>query len=442
MLKILLIMSTFAPYNSCGSIPNTKLTKYLARQDVSLTLIASKITPDMVIDEKLLPAEMVRIRTFRVGNSRLFSKTWGATRKKVTSSGMKQKMKAETRPFRARLISMMKNLFYGCRTQDWLISGRRLVRQELKDEHFDVVFSSYPSYQAHLLAKYVMNKGLAGHWVADFRDPMGYVIFDKYEYRRSMRQQHHIEKLADHVTIVSKGAIEKFRFPDIPDSKLSYLPNGYDPEEFEAHPVPDEGSRRILRFFYAGSMYAGRRDLTVLFQAIRELADAGAVRPEEIRVEYAGNEFQVLQGYAAKYGLESICFDYGYVTRHRVMEIMSEIDATIVCSQNTATDRGVVTGKVFELLLIEKPILTVVTGELPDSELGAIIKDCSAGFVYEEATAGVDYPALKQWLRELCAEKQRSGKVTSSLDRSRREQYSYANIAKNLFTLFEGMNRC
>ena len=32
-----------------------------------------------------------------------------------------------------------------------------------------------------------MNKGLAEHWVADFRDPMGYVIFDKYEYRRGFK---------------------------------------------------------------------------------------------------------------------------------------------------------------------------------------------------------------------------------------------------------------
>ena len=439
MRKILIIMSTFAPYNSCGSIPNTKLVKYLARQELDITLIANSVSPGAPVDEKLLPAEMERIRTFRVQYSPLFTKTFGKANTKLVQSGTKAKMKAERRPVRSLLVSLIKNVYYTARSHDWTRNAKRILRRELRCERFDVVYSSYPSTQTHTVARYAKRRGIAGAWVADFRDPMGYVAFDRFNYQKDIRKQHAFERKADHVTVVSEGALNKFRFPDVPDSKLSYFPNGYDPEDFSVSPETAGKGGELLRLFYAGSLYSGRRDLTVLFRAISELAAEGAVDPARIRVEYAGNEWDVLCGFAEKFGLTHICKNYGYVTRHQVMEIMAQIDATLVCSHNTREDQGVVTGKLFELLLVEKPILTVVTGDLPDSELGRIVKDCEAGMVFEEATEARDYPLLKQWLKAIYEEKQRTGAVASTLSLAKREQYSYQNIADKLTALFEAL---
>ena len=436
MRKILIIMSTFAPYNSCGSIPNTKLVKYLARQELDITLIANGVPAGVPVDEKLLPAEMDRIRTFRVHYSPFFSKTFGSVNKKLTESGAKEKMKAERRPIRSVVVSKLKKYYFAARSYDWTKNAKRILRKDLRGEHFDVVYSSYPSSQTHTIAQYVKRRGIAKTWVADFRDPMGYVAFDRFNYQKMIRKQHAFEKKADHITVVSEGALEKFRFPDVPDSKLSYFPNGYDPEDFSVTAESSRTCSDTLRLFYAGSLYSGRRDLTVLFQAISELAAQGALDPDRIRIEYAGNEWNVLCGFAEKYGLTHICKNYGYVTRHQVMEIMAEIDATIVCSHNTEADQGVVTGKLFELLLVEKPIIAVVTGNLPDSELGRIVKDCSAGIVFEEAEVARDYPLLKEWLRALYTEKQRTGAVASTVDLARRAQYSYDNIAYRLTALF------
>ena len=67
MLSVLMIMNQFAPINNCGAIPNTKLTKYLARENVQIPLVADEIAPDAEVDENLLPQEMDRIHTIRVG---------------------------------------------------------------------------------------------------------------------------------------------------------------------------------------------------------------------------------------------------------------------------------------------------------------------------------------------------------------------------------------
>ncbi len=430
-------MSTFAPYNSCGSIPNTKLVKYLARQkDVKLTLIAYTPLPHEPQDPKLLPKEMELIRTFRVQQSPFFLKTLGRTQKAITDSGVKQKMKAARRPLQAWIVSKLKHAFIYSRTRDWARNAIRIIRKELKDEHFDIVYSSYPSYESHLAAHYVQKNHIADRWVADFRDPIAYMGFDKYGYKRSLRRQHRIERWADSITVVSEGAMDKFRFPDVPEAKLSYVPNGYDPEDFSVNTQSGTEQGQVLRLFYAGMLYEGRRDLSVLFQAIAELIEAGEIRRDRVQVEYAGSEWSVLCGFADRYGLSGICKQYGYIPRTRVMEIMAGVDITLVCSTNTAADRGVVTGKLFELLLAEKPILTIVNGDLPDSELGQIVRDCCAGVVFEQATAQRDYPLLKQWLLDAYQSKQRSGAVPSTLCREKREQYSYAHIAERLMAIF------
>lgn len=436
MKKVIMVMSYFAPNSTSSSITNTKLTKYLARQDLDITLVTNALSPDMVLDPQLVPKEMDRIRVIRVANSKLYTKTFGRVRRQATDSGLKLKMKAEQRPFRALVIAVIKTVYYTCRIRDWAHCAKKAVSKQLKNEHFDILYSSYPSYQAQLLAKYVNKQNIADKWVADFRDPMAYYIYDKYSYKSDLKKQHDIERRADHITVVSEGAMDKFRFPDIPEEKITYIANGYDPEDFDIE-LRSAGTPDRLRLFYAGTLYAGQRDFTILFRAISELAAEGHIDLNRICVEYAGNEWPILQQFAEKYGMLGICVNYGYITRHRVMEIMGEIDCSIVCSNNTALDRGVVTGKVFELLLVGKPIIAVISGDLPDSELGAIIKDCSAGIVYEEACADTDYPRFKQWLLNVYREKIATGRIENTQNEERKRQYSYESIAEQLCSLFD-----
>lgn len=430
-----MLMSAFAPINNCGSIPNTKLVKYLAREDVEITVIATAPGLGVVTDENLISEEIKRIKVIRVPQSELYYKTVGRTREKITDSGVKLKMKSETRPLRARIVSLIKNTFFWLRSKDWLLNARRIIRKELKGKEFDILYSTYPGISALNLAKTLMRKGMAKKWIADFRDPIGYAEYNKFEYARDQRFQHRIERMADAVTIVSEGAMEKFRCKGVPDSKITYIPNGYDPDDFDVSAIDTKPTADKLRIFYAGTLYAGKRDLTTMFRAISELDKEGNIDASKVSVEYAGNEWPIMQSFAEKFGLENICTNYGFVTRTRVMEIMSEIDCSVVCSHNTAIDKGVVTGKVFELLLVGKPIIAVITGDEPNSELGAIVRDCNAGVVYEEATVDADYPKFKQWLKDTYCEKMQNGRIENALNAAERERYSYANISHQLYEL-------
>ena len=432
MRSILVLMNLFAPHNNSGAIPNTKLIKYLARQDIRITLVTKAVTPDMVIDENLLPAEMDRIRTIRVAHSDLFSRTMEASRNRITDNGVKLKMKSETRPLRSKVVNILKNTYLSTRDRDWYLRAVAAMKRELAGEHFDCVYSTFPNEVNHVLARYVMRQGMADRWIADFRDPMFYQYHDAHNLRR-LKRQHRIERDADVVTIVSEGSRSKFLCDGVSPEKIICIPNGFDPEDAaRAEGTPTPG---MLRIFYAGTLYAGRRDFSVVFRAISELAREGLLDPGLIRFEYAGNEWPVMRSFAEQYGLTECCVNHGFIPRSRVLELLGEADCTAVCTHNTKTDQGVVTGKVFELLLIGKPILTVVNGDQPDSELGAIVRSCQAGPVYEQPSHDRDYPALKQWLLDTYREKLETGAVAPVLDPSRRDAYSYETLSRLLYRL-------
>ncbi len=438
-LSVLILMEDFAPVNNCGTIPNTKLVKYLARQDLDITLMISELTGDMDVDEKLVPKELSKIRVLRIPYGSFFKKTLGSARAKASKSGALLKMKAEKRPLQERIVAVIKSVYLNIRSLDYVLNGRMVIRKNLLQSKFDIVYSTYPSSQPHKLAQYVMKKKIGRKWIADFRDPMAYDTFDSEGFNKAMRKQHRIERCADHVTIVSNGALTKFLFPDIPVSKLTVIPNGYDPEDVLFKPVKEEAGKSILRIFYAGTLYAGKRGLDAVFRAVCELSGEGLLDPEKISFEYAGKEWPVFLQFAAKYELEDICYNCGYIPHSRVMEILSEIDCSMVCSNNTAKDRGVVTGKVFELLVVGKPIITIITGDLDGSELAGIIRECNAGIVYEEANDSDDFIQLKQWLLAVYREKMNSGFVASHLIPEKREHYSYVNVADRLSEVFKAV---
>ena len=56
----------------------------------------------------------------------------------------------------------------------------------------------------------------------------------------------------------------------------------------------------MLTLCYAGSLYGGERDMTVVFAALRRLADEGSVLPGQVEMVYAGKDFGVLRRQAAK----------------------------------------------------------------------------------------------------------------------------------------------
>jgi hypothetical protein len=75
---------------------------------------------------------------------------------------------------------------------------------------------------------------------------------------------------------------------------------------------------------------------------------------------------------AEKYGLREVIDFRGGVRRQEALQIQQEADILLLLESNAPEARGVLTGKVFEYLMTDKPILLIGPG--PDAELYQLLK--------------------------------------------------------------------
>ncbi len=434
MAKLLIVTTAFAPKNVIGSIRPSKLAKYLTRLGHEVAVISPSLPPDAPRDLLLMSPEIERLERLEVPYARLHDRLGSKYRRDTKAAGAGTS--AASTGWKGMAIGMYKH------AQEWLWSRR--ARQTLKQlagpEGFDAVISTYPNYGPHWLAAWARRKGLARRWVADFRDPMVYEWLGPVLGFVNKRLQRQAERRADALTTVSRDAMEKFPVASR-EGKLHWLPNGFDPEDLKGLRALEKGSAEPgapLVFSYAGGLYGGQRDLSAFFSALRQLVDDGFISESDIRLDYAGLDGAVLRKYARDASLEAIAADHGQLVRQQALALQQNADCALIATHNTRTDRGILTGKVYECLMIGNPILALVAGDVPGSELGGLIRRVKAGVVYEEAAHEQDFPSMKDFILQLLHQKRETGKVAWPMDEAQKNAYSYREIAGGFQALAAG----
>lgn len=392
--RILLISYFFAPQNTMGSVRPTKLAKYLARMGHEVTVICgtgwdTETDPTLARDL----AEMHDVHMIREWNP-----TRGHAAKAAPAPVAPNAQAAAPAARPGFLRRLLADGYASLRVFADMDFGRRAKREIRKLQGtYDVVLSSYATYSVHHAACYAKRHGKARCWIADFRDEIQNPL--KWVERGHARYLKMIRRHADLVTAVSEGVLEMMDLQG--DGRV--LPNGFDREDLPAE-LPQRCSDGKLRMVYCGQFGTSRaamaaRDLTPAFAALSELIDEGALGMDELRLVYAGTEGALFQRYAQNCGLESCVEDHGRVSREESIALQCGADALLMASWHTARQRGILTGKLYEYLMMQKPIVCCVSGDEAGSSVGSIIAQGRIGVCYESVNAAQDGPALKAWLR-------------------------------------------
>lgn len=443
--RILVITTAFSPENAVGAIRLTKVVKFLVRRGYGVTVLSPELGPANKVDQGLECPELSRVERVRIGHGPLFSRLFQKQRNKLVAKKSASEFIRDgggapslASGFRVALFRLGQFVYTLLRALDWKCQVTRHLRRHYRQGDFAVVFSSYPSLGAPLAAHFARRTGLAARWVADFRDPLNYEKnSNPFIYAVNSRIQAWLLARADAVTFVTRDMAAKFRVKD--RGKLHFVPNGYDPEE-STELQREEGRRQLdperLVLCYVGSLYGGARDLSAIFFGIRALIDSGSLGAGQVRFDYAGNDGSILAAQAAAADLKEAIHDHGYVGRKECLEIQNAADIVVVATWNTALDQGVIPGKLYECFLLRKPILGIVAGEVPGSELARMVEEVAGGFVLEEGgAAGADSRGLQDFIAARYRRKCEGGDV-AGLYNERVEEYSYAGIAERLEAIF------
>ena len=256
----------------------------------------------------------------------------------------------------------------------WNLTAIPAAIRIVKSEGIDVVVTTSPPSSVHLIGAAV-KKATGVKWVADLRDSIvahPHRSAEKLIVRAKEQGEHAVAKLvasqADAITCVSEAIAAEMRERS-PKGPVVTIANGSDFDDFaglERHP-----SDRF-RLTHTGSFF-GKRDPRPFLTALKQ---SGL---EDVVVRFLGDFRAADREWAEGLELGDRLELIDYAPRRASLELQRDSEALLLLIPEAGgRGKGVLSGKVFEYLAAERPILAVVP---PDGAAAELIRETGAGVV-------------------------------------------------------------
>ena len=297
-----------------------------------------------------------------------------------------------------------------------------------RSEGIDVVLTTSPPGSVHLIGAAV-KKATGAKWVADLRDSLALHAHRSSEGIGARAKQkaragiaHLVARQADAIVAAAESIAVETRGLN-PRGRVVTIANGCDFDDFAGLEYV-RGER--FRLTHAGSFF-GKRDPKPFLHA---LADSGL---EDVTVRFVGDFRPGDREFMESLGLADRVELIDYVPRRESLRLQRDSDALLLLIPDAGgRGRGVLSGKVFEYLAAERPVLAVVP---PDGAAAQLVRDTGAGPV----AAPEDVPAIRDALVELHG-RWREGKLDGTpLSPEWRDKLSRATRVEELAELLESL---
>jgi glycosyltransferase involved in cell wall biosynthesis len=288
---------------------------------------------------------------------------------------------------RAQLVS--RRLLVPDENVSWNLTAIPAAIRIVRQEGIDVVLTTSPPSSVHLIGAAV-KRATGVRWVADLRDSLvahPHRRAESLAVRAKEQGEHAVARLvargADAIVTVSDAITEEARGFS-PRGPVTTIANGSDFDDFaglEYH----RGDR--FRITHTGSFF-GKRDPRPFLTALAESRLDAVAR-------FVGDFRSADREWAEGLGLGDRLELHPYVPRRRSLELQRDSDALLLLIPEAGgRGKGVLSGKVFEYLAAERPILAAVP---LDGAAAKLLEETGAGIVAPPA----DSAALRTALEEL-----------------------------------------
>ncbi|HUQ22066.1 MAG TPA: glycosyltransferase family 4 protein [Gaiellaceae bacterium] len=271
----------------------------------------------------------------------------------------------------------------------WNLTAIPAAIRIARKESVDVVLTTSPPNSVHFVGAAV-KKATGAKWVADLRDSLvahPHRRAESMAVRAKEKVDHGVARLvahsADAITCVSDAIAEEARSFS-PRGRVETISNGCDFDDFAGLEYTPAERFRIT---HTGSFF-GKRDPRPFLTA---LAESGL----DVRARFLGDFRSADRQWADERGLDDKLELIPYAPRQASLELQRSSEALLLLIPDAGgRGKGVLSGKVFEYLAAERPILAAVP---PDGAAADLIRETGAGVV----AAPDDVDALKRALGEL-----------------------------------------
>lgn len=444
-MKVILVSYYFAPANIIGAVRFTKLAKYLSKSN-SVTSYCSIENKWLFLEsnigtDKILSKDIHVLDVVNISHSSFYKRFAKLVKIKINSTSASGNSQAAG--FFENFISILyyflkKNVMMVLSLlQDIDFVVRTYCCKRFKSDLItaDVIVTTYGPYSPHLIGLCCkIFKRSKIRWVADFRDPI-YQPTDPFIVSFVHKL---IERLvcrfSDHIVCVSQGYLDSI-VPKKYAFKSTVITNGYDQEDLsEATPCTNNNiaADGKLIISYTGTTYAGRRNLVPLISSIKRLVNKQLLENNNVEFHYAGPEASFVSSLFESLEMSSILVNHSLVSRTRALELNLASDITIVATWDDEGHRGVLPGKLYELMMFDAAILALVETNIGGSEIRQMLADIPKAFCFESNCE--DAPnQLDEFVIGIYRSKLHAKNASACEHFSR---FSYDNIANKYIELF------
>jgi glycosyltransferase involved in cell wall biosynthesis len=377
-MKVLLVTMYFPPAGGGGVQRPLKFATHLPALGIETHVLAPDDPKWLHVDAELQPptqAWVHRARYLGPRSRKLAEELHGRY-------GL-DRLSRQARSLSRRLLVPDENV-------SWNLTAIPAAVRIVRAEEIDVVLTTSPPNSVHLIGA-AAKRATGARWVADLRDSI-----TAHPHRRAERAvvrakekvseqvARLVARQADAIVAASEAIADETRALH-PKGVVVPVLNGADFDDFAGLEY-----RRADRFriTHTGSFF-GKRNPRPFLQA---LADSGL---DDVVARFVGDFRSVDRDWAAQLDLGDRFELHPYVPRRASLALQRDSDALLLLIPDAGgRGRGVLSGKVFEYLAAERPILAAVP---PDGAAAQLIEEIGAGVVAPPD----DVPALVSALRAL-----------------------------------------
>lgn len=433
-MRILIIATYFPPDTAIAAVRPYMFAKYLSAMGNDVTVLCSGLV-DKISDDADYDFDGFRIITVTHGRSLLSSDPLSAAPGKKHLSFLPPLLRTPLKKGYNTLKSQYVDIKRITAAKGLFERQKQIIDRMV--DNFDVVFSTFGDIENVFAGEYAAKK-FAAKWIMDLRDP---IVAYHLSYRPiwntyADRIQKHALKNADVVTTVSHSLSAMMR-SEVPHARIVTLTNGFDPKLCDVPTV--SADKDVFRICYTGQLYQQREEaLGHLLLVIKQLISNGRIERNKIRFAYAGSDSAAFMRVFENAGLADIVQDYGYLTKTEVLSLQMMCDVFLVLSWNTNRSRGMLTGKFYEGIALHRPILSVIAGERPYSELYLLNKKYGYGYCMECCRKQTAADCCK-WLTKMYRDKLSKGMCSFKAPHALIESFRYDTLSAKLQKLMQSL---
>jgi hypothetical protein len=300
----------------------------------------------------------------------------------------------------------------------WYPTAIRKAEEIISLNNIEAIISSFPPATCHLIAKELSLK-YDIPWIADYRDlwtNSHYYLFGIIRRLIDTRLEKNTISHAQSITTVSKPLAEKLRELH-KNKKIIVIENGFDPTQIKkCVAISDK-----FKIVYTGILMNGKRDPERFFLSLKELIDEKTINSQEISVDFYGDNDSWLIDEIIRYNLKEIVHLHGSISKKQSIQEQRESQILLLLTMNNSSEKGVYTGKLFDYLAAQRPILSI---GYKDSAIKSLLMKTKAGVHVSEVDE------IKREIKEAYKQYISNGHVEYEGINSEIDKYNHFEMAK------------